>query len=78
MLVVEYARRARYREGFGSQVLLEPGQPASICFDVGWSSITFNAGHRIRICVSSGGACRTMLLDLSVLDVLLLSLCLAG
>jgi predicted acyl esterase len=56
MLVVEYARRARYRLGFERQELLQPGEPAAICFDVGWTSITFNAGHRIRVLVASSGA----------------------
>lgn len=34
---------------------LEPLQPAAVCFDVGWTSMTFNTGHRIRVHVSSGG-----------------------
>ena len=55
MLVVEYAQRARYREGFGKQVLMEPDEPTSIAFDIGWCSITFAAGHKIRVVVSSTG-----------------------
>ena len=48
MLVIEYARRARYRGGFERQVLLAPGEPSAVNFDLGWTSMTFNAGHRSR------------------------------
>ena len=54
--MVEYARRARYRDGFHVQRLLTPDKPEVIRFDVGWTSITFNAGHQIRVLVSSGAA----------------------
>ena len=27
-----------------------------MAFDVGWTSVTFNAGHRIRVAVASTGA----------------------
>ena len=55
MLVVEYAQRARYRDGFERQVLMEPGEPTRVAFDIGWTSITFNAGHQIRVVISSTG-----------------------
>lgn len=45
--------RARYREGFDRQVMMEPGKPATLelkFFDVGH---VFLPGHRVRIDVSS-------------------------
>ena len=35
---------------------MEPGQVVRVPFDVGWVSQIFNAGHRIRVTVSSTGA----------------------
>lgn len=48
--------RARHREGFEKEVLLQPGQVAKLKFNVGWTSQIFNRGHRIRVDVSSTGA----------------------
>ena len=56
MLLMDYPRRARYREGFDHQQLLQPGEVAKLAFDVGWTSIIFNKGHRIRVTVASTGA----------------------
>lgn len=56
MLLMDYPRRARYREGFDHEKLLVPGEPAKLAFDVGWTSIIFNKGHRIRVTVASTGA----------------------
>ena len=56
MLLMDYPRRARYREGFDHEKLLKPGEPAKLAFDVGWTSIIFNQGHRIRVTVASTGA----------------------
>ncbi|MEN9576155.1 MAG: Cocaine esterase [Verrucomicrobiota bacterium] len=56
MLLMDYPRRARYREGFDHEKLLKPGEPALLAFDVGWTSIVFNRGHRIRVTVASTGA----------------------
>ena len=56
MLLMDYPRRARYREGFDHEKLLKPGEPALLAFDVGWTSIIFNRGHRIRVTVASTGA----------------------
>jgi putative CocE/NonD family hydrolase len=56
ILLMDSVRRARYREGFEREVLLEPGTVAKITFDVGWTSQIFNRGHRIRITVASTGA----------------------
>ncbi len=56
MLLMDYPRRARYREDFDREVLLKPGEPVKLAFDVGWTSIIFNKGHRIRVTVASTGA----------------------
>ena len=56
MLLMDYPRRARYREGFDHERLLVPGELAKLAFDVGWTSIIFNRGHRIRVTVASTGA----------------------
>jgi uncharacterized protein len=56
ILLMDYVRRARYREGYEKEVFLEPGKVARVAFDVGWTSQIFNRGHRIRITVASTGA----------------------
>jgi putative CocE/NonD family hydrolase len=56
ILICDYPRRARYREGFDHQVLLEPGKVEKIAFDIGWLSQVFNRGHRIRVTVSATGS----------------------
>lgn len=56
ILIMDYIRRARYREGYDREVLLEPGQVAKVAFDVGWLSQVFNRGHRIRVTLASTGA----------------------
>jgi uncharacterized protein len=56
ILIVDYPWRARYREGLDREVLLMPGQPTRLAFDVGWISQVFNKGHRIRVTISSTGA----------------------
>lgn len=56
MLVIDAVRRARYREGFEREVLMTPGETSVIRFDVGWMSLIFNRGHRIRVTVASTGA----------------------
>ncbi|SIO61583.1 hypothetical protein SAMN05444166_6796 [Singulisphaera sp. GP187] len=56
ILLMDYVRRARYRDGYDREVLLEPGKIAKVAFDVGWTSQVFNRGHRIRITVASTGA----------------------
>ena len=55
-LIVDYIRRARYREGFEREVFMEPGKIYEVAFDVGWLSQIFNRGHRIRVTVASTGA----------------------
>lgn len=56
ILIIDYIRRARYREGFDREVPMRPGQVEKVAFDVGWLSQIFNAGHRIRVTVASTGA----------------------
>jgi putative CocE/NonD family hydrolase len=56
ILIVDYPWRARYRDGFEHEVLMEPGRVHKIAFDVGWLSQVFNTGHRIRVTVASTGA----------------------
>ncbi|MBI5687357.1 MAG: CocE/NonD family hydrolase [Verrucomicrobia bacterium] len=56
ILIVDYVRRARYRDGFEKEVLLQPGKIHRIAFDVGSLSQIFNTGHRIRVTVASTGA----------------------
>jgi putative CocE/NonD family hydrolase len=56
ILIVDYVRRARYREGFEQEVLMESGKVHKVAFDVGWLSQIFNKGHRIRVTVASTGA----------------------
>lgn len=56
ILIADYIRRARYREGYEREVLLEPGQVSPVAFDIGWLSQIFHRGHRIRVTVASTGA----------------------
>lgn len=56
ILIMDYIRRARYREGFEREVFLNPHEVHKVAFDVGWLSQIFNRGHRIRITVASTGA----------------------
>ncbi len=56
ILIVDYPRRLRYREGFEKEILMEPGKVYQVAFDVGWISQIFNKGHRIRVTIASTGA----------------------
>ncbi|MBK8093549.1 MAG: CocE/NonD family hydrolase [Verrucomicrobiaceae bacterium] len=56
MLLMDYPLRTRYREGFDHEALLTPGQPARLKWHLGWTSIILNAGHRLRVTVTSSGA----------------------
>lgn len=56
ILLMDYPQRARYRQGFDHQLLLEPGEPAKIAWHIGWTSIVLNTGHRLRVTISSTGA----------------------
>ena len=56
ILLMDSVRRARYREGYDKEVMMEPGRVEKVAFDVGWTSQVFNRGHRIRITIASTGA----------------------
>jgi len=56
MLLMDYVRRARHRDGYDREVFMEAGKVYKVAFDVGWTSQIFNRGHRIRITVASTGA----------------------
>ena len=56
ILLMDYPLRARYQEGFDHQKLLVPGEITKLAWDIGWTSIIFNQGHRIRITIASTGA----------------------
>ena len=56
ILIIDYIRRGRYRDGFEKEVFMKPGKVYKVAFDVGSLSQVFNRGHRIRITVASTGA----------------------
>jgi predicted acyl esterase len=56
ILLMDYPQRARYRDGFERQHLLTSGEPAKLAWHIGFTSIIFNAGHRIRVTIASTGA----------------------
>jgi predicted acyl esterase len=56
ILIIDWVRRARFRETWDREVFMKPGEVYKIAFDVGWLSQIFNKGHRIRITVASTGA----------------------
>ena len=56
ILIMDKVQRARFREGFDKEVLMEPGKVYRFAFDIHSLSQVFNTGHRIRITVGSTGA----------------------
>jgi putative CocE/NonD family hydrolase len=56
ILITDYPLRARYQNGFEHQKLLVPGEVTKLAWDIGWTSIIFNKGHRIRVTIASTGA----------------------
>lgn len=56
ILLMDYPMRARYRHGWDQQTLLKPGDPARLHWHVGWTSVIFAKGHRIRVTLASSGA----------------------
>ena len=56
IMIIDSIRRARYRDSFEHPSLLEPGKIYNVTFDVGWLSMIFNRGHRVRVVVSSTAA----------------------
>lgn len=55
MLLMDYPIRARYRNGFETESLLRPGEPAELRWRIGWTSILLNRGHRLRVTLSTTG-----------------------
>jgi len=53
MLLNDSIIRTRYREGFESEVMMEPGTPYAVRIRLPPTSNLFEAGHRIRIDISS-------------------------
>lgn len=53
MLVCDGIRRARFRNSFTKPELMRPGDVYALEVDLWSTSIVFNAGHRIRLAVSS-------------------------
>lgn len=58
MLVTDGIRRASLRKGFERREPLEPGEVYELDVDLWSTSLVFNAGHRIRVAVSSSNAPR--------------------
>ncbi len=56
ILIMDYVRRARYRDGYEKEVPLALGKIERVAFDVGNLSQVFNKGHRIRVTVAGTGA----------------------
>ncbi len=53
MLVTDAARRGRFRDGFGKEKLMEPGEIYEIRVELSELFFTFPAGHRLRIDITS-------------------------
>jgi uncharacterized protein len=53
LIVTDGIVRARYRNGFGVPELLKPGEVTRFEIEVGNTAVLFQAGHRIRLEISS-------------------------
>jgi uncharacterized protein len=53
IILAEGVLRARFREGFDREVLLEAGRPYELRIDLAATSNVFGAGHRIQLLVTS-------------------------
>jgi putative CocE/NonD family hydrolase len=58
MLVTDGILRARFRESFEREKLVEPGKACELTIDLWSTSLIFNRGHKIRVAVSSSNAPR--------------------
>lgn len=58
ILVTDGIMRARFRESFEQERMLEPGKVVEIPVDLWSTSLVFNKGHRIRVAVSSSNSPR--------------------
>jgi len=57
-LVVEAALRARFREDFGHETFIEPGEVYKFDIDLWSTALVFNKGHRIAVHVTSSNSPR--------------------
>ena len=58
MIVTDGILRARFRESFQGEKLLEPGKVYEMNVDLWSTSLIFNKGHKIRVAVSSSNSPR--------------------
>lgn len=58
MLIVDGILRARFRESFSKDKLLEPGKVYPLEIDLWQTSLVFSKGHRVRVSISSSNAPR--------------------
>ncbi len=58
VLIADGIQRARFRESFAREEFMQPGEVYELTVDLWSTSYIFNAGHRIRIAVSSSNAPR--------------------
>ncbi len=58
MLIADGIRRARYRSSFETPEFMEPGGVYRVEVDIWNTSLILNAGHRLRVAVSSSNAPR--------------------
>lgn len=58
LIVCEGVIRARYREGFGREVLMQQGTVYPLEIGLGPTAVRFQPGHRIRLEISSSNAPR--------------------
>ena len=56
ILIMDKIQRARFRDGWDKEVVMEPGKVYKLAFDIHSLSQIFNKGHRIRVTVGSTGA----------------------
>src|SRR5262249_41425114 len=57
-LITDGILRARFRESFAREKLMEPGKIYEVTVDLWSTSLVFNRGHQIRVAVSSSNAPR--------------------
>ena len=56
ILLMDYPLRARYREGFDHQKLLQSGEATRLKWRIGTTSLVLNKGHRLRLTLTNTGA----------------------
>lgn len=58
MLMLDGIARTRFRQGFDKEVLMTPGEVVELEVDLWSTAQVFNAGHQLRIAISSSNAPR--------------------